>query len=207
MGLLVAGVGGGCECAGRFCRVVPGSDAGRGTRESRKDALLPNHFPLSHRTMAKKQRETAAPTPATPVVSRDSFQRLSYLYQASLALASILPSLTTSGRSGKHRSSKIKAAEGFVGGESGQGGKTTAASEDRGEGTSKLVEDEAARPKKRRRQQPKETSEALKPLSRHLAKEMIEVSKKATVRMCVFVLLLPLLSCLLTFPLIQGPLY
>lgn len=135
--------------------------------------------------MAKKQKETAAPTPTTPVASRDSLQRLSYLYQASIALSSILPTTNTSVRSAKAARSKGKGRATVRDPAPAQGGETTASGEaDRGEGSSKALP-ERGPPLKRRRRREAGTSEALKPLSRHLAQEMVEVAKKATVRMYV----------------------
>ncbi|GAA5891697.1 hypothetical protein JCM6882_006170 [Rhodosporidiobolus microsporus] len=133
--------------------------------------------------MAKKQQKGAAdPTPATPVNNRDALQRLSYLYQASVLLSAVLPPQRPEGarrkRSSKGKERTHEQAEPLERNEAGE-----ADEQDRGEGTSAEAAaqgDAAARPAKRRRQ--KNTGEALKPVSRHLAQEMVEVAKKATIR-------------------------
>ncbi|GAA5854100.1 hypothetical protein JCM8547_008226 [Rhodosporidiobolus lusitaniae] len=122
--------------------------------------------------MAKKQQGPATPTPATPVVGRDSHQRLSYLYQASVLLASVLPP-TRPARSRARAKGKGRAVE----------DKNAEGEQDQGQGSSKTAQEGEGKPSRKRRRRQKGTSEALKPVSRHLAKQMVEVAKKATVRM------------------------
>ncbi|GAA6058409.1 hypothetical protein JCM3770_005209 [Rhodotorula araucariae] len=138
--------------------------------------------------MAKKGRNGAAePTAATPVLSRDSLQRLSFLYQASAILNNALQP-----RPVKRTRAAGTAVRGAAVGKGGAQGDTETsvvvelgAAEAKGEGSSAGTRagnaraDETQVPKKRRRK----TDDLLKPLARHLAREMGEVAKKATVRM------------------------
>ncbi|BGP40743.1 hypothetical protein JCM10449v2_004708 [Rhodotorula kratochvilovae] len=136
--------------------------------------------------MAKKGRNAAAePTAATPVTSRDSLQRLSFLYQASTLLNDALQLRPTKRRRAT-RSSGAAALAGQTSG-GGQAGApaTDPSGEDKGKGTSAdqsvgaSRSDDVEAPTKRRRK----AEGSLKPLARHLAREMTEVAKKATVRM------------------------
>ncbi|BGP48865.1 hypothetical protein JCM10450v2_004744 [Rhodotorula kratochvilovae] len=136
--------------------------------------------------MAKKGRNAAAePTAATPVTSRDSLKRLSFLYQASTLLNDALQ-LRPAKRRRATRSSGAAALAGQTSG-GGQAGApaTDPSGEDKGKGTSAdqsvgaSRSDDVEAPTKRRRK----AEGSLKPLARHLAREMTEVAKKATVRM------------------------
>ncbi|BGP16915.1 hypothetical protein JCM10213_007360 [Rhodosporidiobolus nylandii] len=130
--------------------------------------------------MAKKQqKETPAPGPHTPVVNRDALQRLNYLHQASVMLAAVLPPARQAGSRKEHSGGKgqTRASEQRQG-EAGAG-------RERREGTSEVELDQAGQAKSNRKHKRSQngTAEALQPVSRHLAKEMVEVAKKATVRM------------------------
>ncbi|GAA6002940.1 hypothetical protein JCM10207_001910 [Rhodosporidiobolus poonsookiae] len=136
--------------------------------------------------MAKKQQKTVAePTPHTPVPNRDSLQRISFLYQASILLNNILP--TPLDRAPR-RSADSDTSHGAAQQSAAPLGEVKTGERDRREGTSsgsasvKRDGDSPERPKKRQRQRVKQ-DEALKPVARHLSKQMVEVAKKATVRM------------------------
>lgn len=142
--------------------------------------------------MAKKGRNTAAePTAATPVPSREALQRLSFLYQASALLNdAIQPRPTKRRRTDKDTRGVIAAEQPPSGVEAAPphaGGRAMA------EGLSASLDTAPVRSRARTNRQIHEPVDPLKPLARHLAREMTEVAKKATVRMCV---VLPRCLCL-----------
>ncbi|GJN91101.1 hypothetical protein Rhopal_004118-T1 [Rhodotorula paludigena] len=126
--------------------------------------------------MAKKGRGAPSePTAATPVVNRDSLQRLSYLYQASVLLQSAGAQSTGSStaRTGTKRLSRSE--------------RSTPRMQSREED---VETDEAGakaqtpqKPAKQRRKTTEGQEASLQPLARHLAAELSEVSQKATIRM------------------------
>ncbi|GAA6004256.1 ribonuclease P Rpr2/Rpp21/SNM1 subunit [Rhodotorula paludigena] len=126
--------------------------------------------------MAKKGRGAPSePTAAAPVVNRDSLQRLSYLYQASVLLQS----------AGVQSSSSSTTAT------STQQIARRNRSPPWAQSLEKDVKtDEAGaeaqtpqRPTKQRRRTTEGQATSLQPLARHLAAELSEVSQKATIRM------------------------
>ncbi|TNY20672.1 RNAse P Rpr2/Rpp21/SNM1 subunit domain-containing protein [Rhodotorula diobovata] len=132
--------------------------------------------------MAKKGRNTAAePTAATPVPSREALQRLSFLYQASALLNdAIQPRPTKRRRTDKDTRGVIAAEQPPSGVEAAPphaGGRAMA------EGLSASLDTAPVRSRARTNRQIHEPVDPLKPLARHLAREMTEVAKKATVRM------------------------
>lgn len=114
--------------------------------------------------MAKKQKVQAEPTAATTVPSKDVLQRLSYLYQASVLLANVLP------HQPQHR--LIPTQPDLGEGTSSQGAATTQL--DR-------APQQPSKTTKLHKSSKKEA--AAKPVSRLLVKTMSEVAKKATLRM------------------------
>jgi len=147
--------------------------------------------------MAKKGRNPAAePNAATPVPSRDSLQRLSFLYQASSALRQASrqqqqdkrkgPTARSTAAHGTGRSSSSSPAA------PPPSRRPHPASPPRpptATGTAAAAAAAAAalpppqRPSSRDRRVARDDPLAL--LARHLAQQMSEVAKKATVRMCV----------------------
>ncbi|GAA6032614.1 hypothetical protein JCM8097_004839 [Rhodosporidiobolus ruineniae] len=127
--------------------------------------------------MAKKQPKGAQePTAATPVPNRDALQRINYLHQASTLLSTILAAEAAEpprkrSRKGKERATDEPESEQARQASTSKGGADGADGED-GEGR-----------KRKRQRQGKTTSEAVRPVSQHLARQMVEVAKKATVRM------------------------
>ncbi|GAA5826571.1 hypothetical protein JCM11251_002434 [Rhodosporidiobolus azoricus] len=133
--------------------------------------------------MAKTQQKAPSePTPSTNVPNRDAHQRLNYLYQASILLSTVLPSQrpikapVRRTRKGKERSIEQGESE-----QRDEGGEVD--EQDRGEGTSARPLKQEAMRQPRQRKPSKKTTDALKPVSRRLAKEMADVAKKATIRM------------------------
>lgn len=138
--------------------------------------------------MGKKGRNTAAePTAATPVVSRDSLQRLSYLYQASVLLNSALAGAAEDAagkRKGGKRRRLSNEGAGPVGDEKEVSkGDQLMKDKDGEDATSEVQKagEATERPHKRIRSR----SDGLQPVAQRVAREMKEVAKKATVRMYV----------------------
>ncbi|CDR41842.1 RHTO0S06e06986g1_1 [Rhodotorula toruloides] len=136
--------------------------------------------------MGKKGRNTAAePTAATPVISRDSLQRLSYLYQASILLNSALAGAATDAvrkRKGRKRRRLSDEGAGAVEDEEEVSTPDQLMKDKDGEdGTSEVQKagEAMSRPHKRDRS----PTGGLQPVARHVAREMKQVAKKATVRM------------------------
>ncbi|BGP08823.1 hypothetical protein JCM10049v2_004673 [Rhodotorula toruloides] len=136
--------------------------------------------------MGKKGRNTAAePTAATPVISRDSLQRLSYLYQASVLLNSALAGAATDAvrkRKGRKRRRLSDEGAGAVEDEEEVSTPDQLMKDKDGEdGTSEVQKagEAMSRPHKRDRS----PTGGLQPVARHVAREMKQVAKKATVRM------------------------
>ncbi|PRQ76252.1 RNAse P Rpr2/Rpp21/SNM1 subunit domain-domain containing protein [Rhodotorula toruloides] len=136
--------------------------------------------------MGKKGRNTAAePTAATPVVSRDSLQRLSYLYQASVLLNSALAGAAEDAagkRKGGKRRRLSNEGAGPVGDEKEVSkGDQLMKDKDGEDATSEVQKagEATERPHKRIRSR----SDGLQPVAQRVAREMKEVAKKATVRM------------------------
>ncbi|BGP25335.1 ribonuclease P 21 kDa subunit [Rhodotorula toruloides] len=136
--------------------------------------------------MGKKGRNTAAePTAATPVISRDSLQRLSYLYQASILLNSTFPSSAEYAQ-GKRRARKqwrvdLQAADSVKEEKEVPAGDHLMKHKDCEDALitgGKPVEADL-HPYER----PRSRAEGLWPVARRVAREMKEVAKKATVRM------------------------
>ena len=133
--------------------------------------------------MAKKQKGHNEPTAQTTVPSKDVLQRLSYLYQASVLLANVLPFQPAT-----------KDAPALIPTQVQQPVERPA---NLGEGTSSRDADVAAAPiagaadesgpsqksSKRSRKLSSKKEAAAKPVSRLLIKTMNEVAKKATLRM------------------------
>lgn len=132
---------------------------------------------FERRAMAKKPRQVASEPSSSAVTSRDTLQRLNYLYQASVLLATAIPPSSYAHAS----TSKSKATLDDVEHKripTGVGKVTEeTASEDGGSA-------KTARRKKLKHRSHSERS-ALPGLSRMMVKTMREVAKKAVVRMCV----------------------
>ncbi|GAA5977993.1 hypothetical protein JCM11641_004352 [Rhodosporidiobolus odoratus] len=126
--------------------------------------------------MAKKQKEPSAPTPATPVVNRDALQRLNYLYQASVLISSALPAAAQARTPGQRRT---KSTRKFVKDVHQQAREEDTPMSDAEKHVKEGQPAGAKKPPRQRRR----AKDSLLPVSRHLAKEMVEVAKKATVRM------------------------
>ncbi|GAA5891011.1 hypothetical protein JCM5296_007348 [Sporobolomyces johnsonii] len=155
--------------------------------------------------MPKKSRQTAAdPTAATPVPSRDALQRLSYLYQASVLLSSVvLPADDTSHRR-KRKSVDTGKSKGVETGQRERERETEGATGEAGKEQHDGEMQVEQPPERNNRERtsaaapasstssggpaqslshPRKLDKALKPVSKHLARTMNEVAKKATVRM------------------------
>ncbi|BGP32815.1 hypothetical protein JCM10296v2_004599 [Rhodotorula toruloides] len=136
--------------------------------------------------MGKKGRNTAAePTAATPVISRDSLQRLSYLYQASVFLNSALAGATedaTGRRKGQKGRRLSNEGVGSVAVEKEVRRSDQLMKDKNGANATNEVQKAGkatGQPLKRSRPR----SDGLQPVAQHVAREMKEVAKKATVRM------------------------
>ncbi|GAA6061333.1 hypothetical protein JCM10212_003223 [Sporobolomyces blumeae] len=144
--------------------------------------------------MAKKgAKGPSEPTASTPVVSRDAFQRLSYLYQASVALNAAGVHLDLAGNTGQGQSGAQVLHE------QGQDEQGDAAQVDvpgevepiRVDAATETAAPTADTPGRRSGSHLQERGgkrsrvevSDLKPISRHLLRSMSEVAKKATVRM------------------------
>ncbi|CEQ41355.1 SPOSA6832_03049 [Sporobolomyces salmonicolor] len=147
--------------------------------------------------MPKKSRQTAAdPTAATPVPSRDALQRLSYLYQASVLLNTVVPSVDDASHrrkrkkidTGKRNSvgagqrERERVAEGAIGGTGKEQEACEMHVEQPAEGGSREGTSAGA-PAHQPLRHPRKLDKALEPVSKHLVRTMNEVAKKATVRM------------------------
>lgn len=136
--------------------------------------------------MAKKARAGGGePTAATPVPTRESLQRISYLVQASVLLRSVIPALPSSEaarRSKKRRTKDVQAPARPPTIQETAGDETTAdvARPERNEknGAGAPLGQPEHRQSKRAR-----PDKALQPVANHLASEISSVGKKATVRM------------------------
>ncbi|GAA5953114.1 hypothetical protein JCM21900_006113 [Sporobolomyces salmonicolor] len=147
--------------------------------------------------MPKKSRQTAAdPTAATPVPSRDALQRLSYLYQASVLLNTVVPSVDDASHrckrkkiaTGKRKGvgagprERERVAEGAIGGTGKEQEACEMHVEQPAEGASREGTSAGA-PARQPLRHPRKLDKALEPVSKHLVRTMNEVAKKATVRM------------------------
>jgi hypothetical protein len=163
----------------------------------RVSSHISSHLSLN---MAKKAGRTILePTGATPVLSRDALQRLSYLYQASVLLSNAGLDLSPSRPHKRQRTSSGGTQE--VGVKLGpssrpvsEAGRVVDREPDQGRDNCnpghpraptapthtgeirKRPEDSTARPRRT-------SAKTLHPVSQHLVRTMQEVAKKATVRM------------------------
>lgn len=147
--------------------------------------------------MAKKAgRAVAEPTGSTPVPSRDTLQRLSYLYQASVLLHNI--GFDPSTRPKKRRRTTPSTPQ--VGVDASEavatGSRDGLALEERDQDEARPRDPTANRrlhvashPRRSSADSSARPTEAnvrpLEPVSRHLVRTLHDVAKKATVRMCV----------------------
>ncbi|GAA5964116.1 hypothetical protein JCM8115_005347 [Rhodotorula mucilaginosa] len=136
--------------------------------------------------MVKKRNAAVEPTAATPVQTRESLQRISYLMQASVLLRSLVsPELGAEQQQTPTDRHDDPAAATNAQSAAIQGARDDAplASANTAPGATRR----AAQPqpgKEGRRKRPRRAStQALEPVSDHLASQMSSVAKKATVRM------------------------
>lgn len=136
--------------------------------------------------MVKKRNAAVEPTAATPVQTRESLQRISYLMQASVLLRSLIsPELGAEQQQTPTDRHDDPAAATSAQLAAIQGARDDAplASANTAQGATRR----AAQPrpgKEGRRKRPRRAStQALEPVSDHLASQMSSVAKKATVRM------------------------
>lgn len=134
--------------------------------------------------MVKKRNAAVEPTAATPVQTRESLQRISYLMQASVLLRSLVsPELgaDTQTRSDRHDGPAAMTAVQLA---AIEGARDDAPLASANTTTRSAVEPPPG--KERRRKRPRRAStQALERVSDHLASQMSSVAKKATVRMRV----------------------
>lgn len=146
-------------------------------------SLFSHHCYESHYTlnsdarMGKKgAKPPTEPTPSTPVISRDCFQRLNYLYQAS----NLINSVVVGGGSdyglvqGNERKRKFEEGGGNETVSSGQGQEEEITTTT----TTNLIIEQI-----RTKDQSIREEASLKPISQHLIRTMQDVAKKATIRM------------------------
>lgn len=136
--------------------------------------------------MGKKGRNTAAePTAATPVNSRDSLQRLSYLYQASVLLNSALAGAAKDASQQRKAQKRRRRARQAMRSDVHEGETTDGdqlMKEQKGEDAS-VEPENAGHATVSPAERPRRRTDDLQPVARHAAREMKEVAKKATIRM------------------------
>lgn len=132
--------------------------------------------------MVKKRNAAVEPTAATPVQTRESLQRISYLMQASVLLRSLVsPEL---GADHQTRSNRHDGPAATTDAQSAatEGARDDAPLASANRATRSAVEPLPAKEGKRKRYR-RASMQALEPVSDHLAGQMSSVAKKATVRM------------------------
>ncbi|GAA5987949.1 hypothetical protein JCM10908_007284 [Rhodotorula pacifica] len=141
--------------------------------------------------MVKKRNGAAEATAATPVQTRESLQRISYLVQASVLLRSLvpLPPASTQTMPSK-RKRELHEATGVAAEAPGGNTDAAAATSEPTLSTTiankttahKGLQGQTGKQNKRKRAR-MSSKQALAPISDHLASQMSSVAKKATVRM------------------------
>lgn len=133
--------------------------------------------------MVKKRNAAVEPTAATPVQTRESLQRISYLMQASVLLRSLVaPELEAD-----QQQTPTDRHEGPAAAIDAQLAAIERVGNDAPLASANAATRSAVEPapgKEGRRKRPRRAStQALEPVSNHLASQMSSVAKKATVRM------------------------